>query len=510
MSSNQECSTLQSPSPHGGRSSPHRPTSWSRDRNDPQSGGDQHRDHRGSGSELRHRSRDRNDKRSSKDGNTPSRPHERHCNLNTSNGDTHNDKRRAPNYVNRTGHTPDRRRQTPEGIRDGSSDGGRNSTSEGRCNTGGTPRRGQGSTPSRTGIQSPSTSKADYPVEHCTFCGRSGHRAQFCCDKGDKGKNPRPPHWKSRKDRPGSCHKRSTLWQRTGSTGFRSGSQDKRRSNSPHPWSCRTNNDYNDATRKGLSRSKSLRAAPPNSRKANAAPLHAVAKKWAPRKVWPRGPVWRTADCSVLHIGFDGPVTDCQPEKVRKTKTEQRELVTPMPLEFGWSKGVIPPENCKDIEGLPDTRSAVLFCAGIRLFPEHLFVDASFPLHVTGDKNTIRGGTKGVWVNVVLPARSSNGPRLFCCKHVFVCILGIGSKSIIGFPSLITISFHLDARIAVLGANRLYYTPPLDWSPENCGLMSPKSARAGMACPMCGVQLLETLSSAWCTAHAMFGGHGQT
>ena len=112
-------------------------------------------------------------------------------------------------------------------------------------------------------------------------------------------------------------------------------------------------------------------------------------------------------------------------------------------------------------------------------------------------------------MNVVLLARSSNGPRLFCCKHVFVCILDIGSKSIIGFPFFITIWLCLDVRIAVLGANGLYYTPPLDWSPENCGLISPMSARAGMPCPMCGVQLLETLSSAWCTAHAMFGGHGQ-
>ena len=86
----------------------------------------------------------------------------------------------------------------------------------------------------------------------------------------------------------------------------------------------------------------------------------------------------------MLHIGFDGPVTDCPPEKVLKNKTEQRELVTAMPLEFGSSKGVIPPENCKDIEGLADTGSGVSFCAGIGLFPEHLIVDASFLLHVTG------------------------------------------------------------------------------------------------------------------------------
>ena len=52
-----------------------------------------------------------------------------------------------------------------------------------------------------------------------------------------------------------------------------------------------------------------VRAPPPRSGKANAAPSHAVAGKWAPRKVWPGGPVRRTAFCSVLHIGFDGPVT---------------------------------------------------------------------------------------------------------------------------------------------------------------------------------------------------------
>ena len=93
--------------------------------------------------------------------------------------------------------------------------------------------------------------------------------------------------------------------------------------------------------------------------------------------------MWRTAVCSVLHIGFDGPGTDRQPEKVRKTKTEQRELVTPMRLEFPSSKGVIPPEPPKDIEGLADTGSGVPFCAGIGLFPQDLIVDAPFPQHVT-------------------------------------------------------------------------------------------------------------------------------
>ena len=82
--------------------------------------------------------------------------------------------------------------------------------------------------------------------------------------------------------------------------------------------------------------------------------------------------------------------------KYAKTKTEQRELVTPVRLEFPSSKGVIPPEPPKDIEGLADTGSGVPFCAGIGLFPEDLIVDAPFPLHVTGaDKNTIHGGQKG-------------------------------------------------------------------------------------------------------------------
>ena len=84
------------------------------------------------------------------------------------------------------------------------------------------------------------------------------------------------------------------------------------------------------------------------------------------------------AVCNVLHIGFDGPVTDRQPEKVRKTKTEQRELVTSMHLEFPSSKGVIPPEPPKDIEGLADIGTSVPFCAGIGLFPKHLIVDALF------------------------------------------------------------------------------------------------------------------------------------
>ena len=133
----------------------------------------------------------------------------------------------------------------------------------------------------------------------------------------------------------------------------------------------------------------------------------------------------------MLHIGLDGPVTGRQPEKVRKTETEQQELVTPMRLEFMSSKAVIPPEPPKDIEGLADTGSGVPFCAGIGLFPEHLIVDSSFQLHVTGaDKSTIHGGQKGV----VLPAHSSNAPQLFRCKHVFVYILDIGSKFIIGFP----------------------------------------------------------------------------
>ena len=81
---------------------------------------------------------------------------------------------------------------------------------------------------------------------------------------------------------------------------------------------------------------------------------------------------------------------------MRKSKTERRELVTAMRLEFPSSKSVIPPELPKDIEGLSDTGSCVSFCAGIRLFPEHLIVDASLPLHVTrADKNTIHGGQRG-------------------------------------------------------------------------------------------------------------------
>ena len=105
---------------------------------------------------------------------------------------------------------------------------------------------------------------------------------------------------------------------------------------------------------------------------------------------------------------------------------------------------MIPPEPPKDIEGLADSGSGVPFCSGIGLFPDDLIVDAPFPLHVTGaDKNTIHGGQKGVWVNVVLPAHSSNGPQLFRCKHVFVYILDIGSKFIIGFPFLLRFGFAL-------------------------------------------------------------------
>ena len=161
MSSELESFRSRSWSPHGGRSSPYRPRSWSPDRNEPQSGGDRHRDRRGSGLDPRHRSRDRSNKRSSKTGNTPSRPYERRRSLSTSNRDTHNDKRGRPHSGNRTGHTLDRRRHTPEGNPYGSSGGRRNCASGGRRNTGGTPRREQGSTRSRTRSQSTSASKGD-------------------------------------------------------------------------------------------------------------------------------------------------------------------------------------------------------------------------------------------------------------------------------------------------------------------------------------------------------------
>ena len=142
--------------------------------------------------------------------------------------------------------------------------------------------------------------------------------------------------------------------------------------------------------------------------------------------------------CNFQYVG------DCKLEKVRKNRTEQRELVSPMRLEFPSSKGVISPEPPEDIEDLADTGSGVPFCAGIGLFPEHLIVDAPFPLHVTGaDKNTIRGGQEGVWVNVVLPAHSSNGPQLFRCNHVFVYIFEIGSKFIIRFLFLLRFGFAL-------------------------------------------------------------------
>ena len=46
-------------------------------------------------------------------------------------------------------------------------------------------------------------------------------------------------------------------------------------------------------------------------------------------------------------------------------------------------------------------------------------------------------------MNAVLPAHSSKGPQLFRCKHVFVYILDIGSKFIIGFPFLLRFGFAL-------------------------------------------------------------------
>ena len=139
MSSERESFRSRSRSPHGGRSSLYRPRSWGRDRNELQSGGDRHRDRRGSALDLRHRSGDGCNERSSKTGNPPSRPYERHRSLSTPNRDTHNDKCGAPDYGNRTGHRPDRRRHTPEGNRYGSSGGRQNSASGGRRNTGGNP-----------------------------------------------------------------------------------------------------------------------------------------------------------------------------------------------------------------------------------------------------------------------------------------------------------------------------------------------------------------------------------
>ena len=175
----------------------------------------------------------RRNKRNTKTVNTPSRPHERRRSLSTSDRDTFNDN--CGPLITATARGT---RQIGAVTRQRATVMVLLVVGEVARNTSGTPRREQGSTPSCTRSRSPSASKGD---RH--HCGRSGHRAEICSVKGDKDPNVRPPHWKSREDCPGSRDKRSTQRERTGSTGRRSGSPDKRRSDLRHPSSRRTKNN---------------------------------------------------------------------------------------------------------------------------------------------------------------------------------------------------------------------------------------------------------------------------
>ena len=131
-----------------------------------------------------------------------------------------------------------------------------------------------------------------------------------------------------------------------------------------------------------------------------------------------------------------------------------------------------------------------------------MVVPAPKPLKITGaDRKHIFGGKTGVWVDVQTPCWTACGTRLIRCRRVFIYIVSIGKRIILGFP------FLQRYRLAILP--NLPYLVPLElitigfWSnrlqyrPDKCSCCTSLQCcpiHGSAECPeMGGVAAVETL-----------------
>ena len=140
---------------------------------------------------------------------------------------------------------------------------------------------------------------------------------------------------------------------------------------------------------------------------------------------------------SVLSINFDTAERKVRtPSRLNRRKSAHRELVTQARLESPVADGHTGPAHVH-VDSLADTGSATEAVAGRDCLPAHLIVDAPPPLQVTcADKSVISCGHQGVWGTVLIRVQGTKGPRVFRCKEVFVYILIIATKLILGYSFL--------------------------------------------------------------------------
>ena len=102
--------------------------------------------------------------------------------------------------------------------------------------------------------------------------------------------------------------------------------------------------------------------------------------------------------------------------------------------------------------------------------PPRMIVPATKPLKITGaNQNHIFGGKTGVGVDVQTPCWTAHGVRLIRCRRVFIYIVSIGKRVILGctfsqryrLALLPDIPYPVPLEVITIGSwsNRLQYRP---------------------------------------------------
>ena len=177
-------------------------------------------------------------------------------------------------------------------------------------------------------------------------------------------------------------------------------------------------------------------------------PKAAVVGKWATAT----HTEWESVPRNVLSFDEGLPEQMRPPTShVRCKKPPPKSLMSPLRLFFVADQKAAPLQ----MDALADTGAEMEGVAGPECFPPHMVVPAPKPLKITGaDRKHIFGGKTGVWVDVQTPCWTARGTRLIRCRRVFIYIVSIGKRIILGFP------FPQRYRLAILP--NLPYLVPLD------------------------------------------------
>ena len=142
---------------------------------------------------------------------------------------------------------------------------------------------------------------------------------------------------------------------------------------------------------------------------------------------------WAEATRALLHFS-DNMVCEARaPQKFKNRRPPPKELVVPVRMSLeGGGQGL-----STEWEALIDSGAQLLGAVGRELVPPECAVSSPFPVTVTGaDQSVIKGGGQGVWMNLSVPVWGKYGSKIFQFVHIFVYILDIGPKFILGYPFL--------------------------------------------------------------------------